>query len=112
MEFYKEILFFICGGLVSSGIITIWNFSYISIHTLGWLYKNENFDQIDDLALRIAQKHPKISELLFCPLCLGFWVSIATAIIITYFNNFNYWFIPICAFSWPIFIFYFYKKFE
>lgn len=112
MNYSTEILFFIMGGLLSSGIITIWNFSFISIHAIGWIYKDENFDTIDDLALRISQKHPKLSELLFCPLCLGFWLSIFLSILITYLNDFSLWYIPICAFSWPVFIFYFFKKFE
>jgi len=112
MIYSQEIIFFIVGGLMSSGIITIWNFSYISIHLIGWIYKEEHFDEIDDLAFRISQKHPKLSELLFCPLCLGFWVSLTIAISITYIHSFSYWYVPICAASWPILIFYFYKKFE
>lgn len=112
MELYKEIIFFILGGLMTSGLITIWNFSFISIHLLGVFFPNEEFDDIDDLALRIAQKYPKISELLFCPLCLGFWISIAVSAALTFLNNFNPMYIICCALSWPVFIFYFYKKFE
>jgi len=108
----EQIVFFILGGLMASGIITIWNFSFISIHLIGLFYPNEDFDDIDELALRIAQKHPKFSELLFCPLCLGFWVSIIVSSAITYFQNFNPLYILCCICSWPILIYYFYHKFE
>lgn len=103
------ILYYIAGMLTSSGVIIIWNFSTIAIHLLSWMYKNKTITTVDDLADAIAEKHPNISELLFCPICLGFWVSLAVAASFYYVNNLSYWFIPICGFSWPLFIFTAYK---
>jgi hypothetical protein len=103
------ILFYITGMLVSSGIIVIWNFSSISIHLLGWIYKDVAIITLDDLADAIAEKHANISELLYCPICLGFWISVGTSSAFYYINSLNLWFIPISSFSWPLFIFMFYK---
>lgn len=100
------------GALISSGIIILWNFSYISVHLLSRFYKDRDIDGIEELADAIAEKHPTLSELLFCPLCLGFWVSIGAATAITLLNELSYWFIPCSGFSWPLFIFLFYKHFD
>ena len=105
-------LLYISGMLTASGIIIIWNFSFISIHLLSWMYKDADIITVDDLAEAIAEKHPNISELLFCPICLGFWVSLAISSLMFYINSTSPWFIPICAFSWPLFIFLFYKYIE
>ena len=103
------IFYYLTGAMMVSGIIIIWNFSTISIHALSWLYKDREIITIDDMADAIAEKHPNISELLYCPLCLGFWVSLISACAIYYINSLTYWFIPVCAFSWPLIIFIFYK---
>lgn len=106
------ILLYIMGMLVSSGAITIWNFSFISVHLLSWIYKDKDIVTVDDLAEAIAEKHPNLSELLFCPICLGFWLSLAVASIIFLQCQTSPWFIPVCGFSWPLFIFLFYKHIE
>jgi len=97
------IIYYIFGGLTSAGIITIWNFSSISIHLLSWIYKDQDIDTIDEMADAISDKHPNISELLYCPTCLGFWVSILVATAITLINNLTYWFIS-SAISWSLII--------
>lgn len=112
MELLNYILLYSSGLLFCSGLIIIWNFSSISIHLLSWIYKNQSIITIDELAEAISEKNPKISELLFCPLCLGFWVSVATSTLIFYLNNISYWFIPIASFSWPLFILLIYKHIE
>lgn len=99
-------LFFVCG------IIVIWNFSFISVHLLSWIYKEKIIITVDDLAEAISENHPKISELIFCPLCLGFWLSVATSFLIYYVNNLSLFFIPVCAFSWPTFTLLLYKHIE
>ena len=106
------IIMYLAGMLTASGAIIIWNFSYISLHFLSFLFKDKDLVTVDDLADAIAENHPTLSELLFCPVCLGFWLSLGISSIICYLNNFNYWFIPICGFSWPLFIFLFYKHIE
>ena len=106
------IVLYIIGGLVSSGIIIIWNFSYISIHLLGGFFKGRDIEDVDQLASCIAEKYPTLSEFLFCPLCLGFWVSILIACLMVDVNNLNPWFIPSCGFSWPLMIFFFFKYFD
>jgi hypothetical protein len=106
------IIYYLLGALVASGLITVWNFSYISVHLLSWIYKDHEIDSVEDLADAIGEKHPTLSELLFCPICLGFWVSLSIATIITLLNNFSYWFIPSAGFSWPVFILFFYKYFS
>ena len=80
----------------------IWNFSSISIHFLSWIYKDKFIVTIDDLFDAISEKHPNIAELLFCPMCLGFWVSLATSFAIYRINDTSIWFIPVSAFSWPL----------
>ena len=106
------IIYYLLGALVASGAIVVWNFSYISLHFLSWIYKDKEIDSIEDLADAIGEKHETLSELLFCPLCLGFWVSLTIASTMAVLNNFSYWFIPCCGFSWPLFIFFFYKYFD
>lgn len=106
------IMLYLIGGLICSGIIIIWNFSYISIHLLGRFYKNKEIDSVDDLADCIAEKHPTFSEFIFCPLCVGFWLCAVVASLIFYLNNLSVWFIPACAFSWPLMIFFFFKYFD
>lgn len=109
----QELIFYYTAGmLVSSGIIIIWNFSTISIHALGWIYKDRDITTIYDLGDAIAEKHPNISELLYCPICLGFWTSIITASVFCYVNSLTYFFIPVCGFSWPLFIYLFYNYFN
>jgi hypothetical protein len=95
------IIYYIFGALTSAGIITIWNFSSISIHLLSWLYKDQEIETIDEMADAISDKHPNISELLYCPTCLGFWVSIITATTITLINDLSYWFIA-SSISWAV----------
>jgi len=110
MEEY--ILYYIAGALTSSGLIIIWNFSTIAIHLLSWMYKDLDIVTVDDLADAISEKHPNISELLFCPICLGFWVSLIVSSLFYYINSLSYWFIPLCGFSWPLLIFMFYKHLD
>jgi len=105
----ETVYYYISGLLFCTGIITIWNFSSISMHALSWIYKDKFIVTIDDLFEAISEKHPNIAELLFCPMCLGFWVSLATSILIQQLNNTSIWFIPVAAFSWPLFIFITYK---
>lgn len=112
MNTNEYIYLYVTGLLFCSGVITIWNFSFISIHLLSWLYKDKSIITIDELAEAISEKNPKISELIFCPLCLGFWLSLSTATLIFYLNKLSLWFIPVCAFSWPIFILLLYKHIE
>ena len=107
-----QVLYYITGLLTASGIIIIWNFSTISIHFLSWMYKDRKIITVEDLGDAIAEKHPNIAELLYCPLCLGFWVSMALASAFWYLNDLSPWFIPICGFSWPLFIFLFYKHLD
>lgn len=97
------IIYYIFGALTSAGIITIWNFSSISIHLLSWIYKDQDIDTIDEMADAISDKHPKISELLYCPTCLGFWISASVATAITLVNGLTYWFIS-SAISWSVII--------
>ena len=108
----NTVLLYVIGMLVSSGIIIIWNFSFISVHLIGWIFKNKDIVTVDDLAEAISENHPNLSELLFCPVCLGFWLSIGISTLICQINQTSYWFIPACAFSWPLFIFLFYKHIE
>lgn len=103
------VIYYILGSLISSCIIIIWNFSGISIHLLSRFYKDKIIVTVLDMGDAIAEKHPTISELLYCPLCLGFWVSGLIASLFYYFNNLNWLFIPCCAFSWPLIIFIFFK---
>lgn len=105
----ESIYYYITGLLFTSGVIIIWNFSSISIHLLSWLYKDKFIVTIDDLFDAISEKHPNIAELLFCPMCLGFWLSLATSAVIFKVNQTSPWFIPVSAFSWPLFIFITYK---
>jgi len=106
------IVLYTAGMLVSSGMIIIWNFSFISVHFLGWMFKGKDIITVEDLADAIAEKNPNLSELLFCPICLGFWLSLLIAALMWYINSTSLWFIPICGFSWPLFIFLFYKHIE
>lgn len=112
MDLTNLIILYVIGMLASSGFIIIWNFSFISIHLLSWIYKDKDIVTVDDLAEAIAEKHPTLSELLFCPVCLGFWVSLLVSSLMFYLNNTSAWFIPLCGFSWPLFIFLFYKHIE
>lgn len=106
------IIYYILGALISSCIIIIWNFSGISIHLFSRFYKDQEIITVIDMGDAIAEKHPTLSEFLYCPLCLGFWVSAGVAALFYYFNSLNLLFIPCCAFSWPLIIFIFFKTLD
>lgn len=104
------ILYFI-GAAISCCLINIWLFTNIALHIGSFLRLIKKEDEIDsrfDLQLWIENKSAILGELLHCPFCLGFWVSLAVSYIIFYLNNLSLWFILSSAFSWPLLIYFTY----
>ena len=104
------ILLYFAGAGITSGFLVIWFETTIVVHISKLLRISQNdiftFDEwSDDLLIR----SPFFGELLSCPLCLGFWVSLFVSVCTQQVNEFSYWFIPICIFSWPVFIFSIFK---
>lgn len=109
------IVYYALGALISCGWITIWFNTLIALHffqILGLIKKSDEIFTWEDWELWLEEKNAFFGELLTCPLCFGFWVSILVASVITYVNELTYYFIPSAAFSWPLFIFIFYKLFN
>jgi hypothetical protein len=109
----KELIFYyILGCLISCSWITTWFNTLIGLHfcqILRLVKKDDELFTWDDWQLWLEEKSAFFGELLSCPLCFGFWVSIFVSSVITYINELNYYFILSAAFSWPLFIFISYK---
>lgn len=98
------VILYIFGALISTGVVVIWNYTFIRIHLLGWLFPDTDLETIEDFDDAVGENHPKIAELISCPLCLGFWVSAWVALLIASSNELTFGFIIGSAFSWPLFI--------
>ena len=108
----EYIIYYILGSLICCGWITIWFNTLIGLHLFqffGFVKKEDELFTWEDWELWLEGKSSFFGELLTCPLCFGFWVSVFVSSVITYMNDFSYSFIISCGFSWPLFIFISYK---
>jgi hypothetical protein len=107
----EYIIFYTLGALISSSWICTWFFSNLPVHLFTWcglLKKKDEVFTWEEWSEWFYNKNHFFGEMTSCPLCFGFWVSVAVASLITYLNNFPYLFIAAAAFSWPLFIYIFY----
>ncbi len=98
------VILYIFGALISTGIMVIWNYTFIRVHIFGGLLgvkKDSTIEEFDDA---VDEFNPKLAELISCPLCLGFWVSFFVASILYVVNQFHPGLIIGFALSWPLFI--------
>jgi len=98
------VILYIFGALISTGIMVIWNYTFIRIHLFGWIFKDKDIVTIEEFDDEVEERSPKLAELISCPLCLGFWVSVLVATTITLINQIHTGFIVGSAFSWPTLI--------
>ena len=109
------IVAYFLGAALTSGLMTLWFFSNLPIHLFKLMRVVKEEDDVytwDDFQITISTKSSFWGELLSCPLCLGFWVSLAVAACIQQLCSFSIMFVPIGAFSWSTFIYFFYSKFS
>ena len=109
------IQFYFLGCLITCSLMTTWFNTLIGVHffeLFGLIKKSDEVFTWEDFQLWLEEKSSFFGELLSCPLCLGFWVSIIISSVITYVNELTPYFILSSAFSWPLFIFAFYKLFN
>lgn len=106
-----NIIYYICGSLVVSNIILVWNITELPIHfydIFSFFKKNkEKLYTRDDWEQHVSLNWGYFGELLMCPLCLGTHISWITGLIIFYITNCTPWIILLGAFSWPLFAYLF-----
>ena len=109
----EYIIFYGLGALISSSWICTWFFSDLPVHLFKWIGFLKKKDEVftwEEWSEWFSKKNEFFGEMMSCPLCFGFWTSVIVSSIITYINEFSYYFILSAAFSWPLFIFIFYKN--
>ena len=110
----KELILpYVLGALISSSWICTWFISDLPVHLshgLGLIKKKDEVFTWDDWSDWLSSKNEFFGALLSCPLCFGFWTSVFVSSVITYLNDLTLYFILSSAFSWPLFIYYFYHK--
>ena len=106
----EYLLHYLYGVGITSGFLVIWFETTIVVHISKLLkISKDDIFTFDDWSDDLLVRSPFFGELLSCPLCLGFWASLFVSICIQQVNELSYWFIPICIFSWPVFIFSIFK---
>ena len=108
-------LIYALGALIVSGMTTLWFFSNLPIHIFKILRLIKTDDEVytwDEWQMWTCARSSFFGELLSCPLCLGFWLSLAVSEFLTYMQTLTPWFIPASVLSWPVFIYFFYSKFS
>jgi hypothetical protein len=108
----KLILYYVLGALMACGTLTIWFNTHLPLHLFKAILILKEEDEVftwDDWQLWLEEKNAFFGELLGCPLCSGFWVSVAISTAFMLIHELSPLFIPACALSWPLFIFFTYK---
>jgi hypothetical protein len=102
------LVFYLLGYLVSTTLIVAWFFTSFPLH----LTRLVTFGQLEhstatwgDWLTWVRSHSATAAELLGCPICLGFWISLLVASIVARVNGLTMWFIPSAALSWPALIF-------
>ena len=108
-----NLFLYILGALVNSWFICTWFFTSLPLHLFKpFIDKDLEIYSWEDWNNWLMLKNDFIAELLGCPLCLGFWSSLAIASLIVNINGLDYKFILAGWFTWPLIAFILYKKLE
>lgn len=112
-----NIIYYILGVFLVSNIICVWKFTNLSVHFLQFWLLLKREKEIEIYTIEDFEKHMCIywgwlGELLICPLCLSTHLSWIISLIFFNFSLVSVWFIPISAFSWPMFSYFFYCLFK
>lgn len=107
------IILYLFGALISTGILVIWNYTFIRLHLFKRFLRNKEVETIEEFDDAVANEiSPNLSELISCPLCLGFWTSLLVSLMIYWLNNLSIGFVVGSSFSWPLFILLFHYFFD
>ena len=110
----KELILpYILGAFISSSWICTWFISDLPVHLFKGLRLIKEKDEVftwEEWSEWLSTKTEFFAALLSCPLCFGFWTSLFVSSAIWYVNDLTPYFILSSAFSWPLFIYYFYHK--
>lgn len=103
---FDIILFYFLGALITSSVIVTWFGTTLAVHIskkLRLLNSDLDIYTWEEWSDYMLIRYPFFGELLSCPLCLGFWVSLVVATILSAINPVvGYWFIAASGFSWPL----------
>ena len=109
------IIYYILGALMACGTLTIWFNTHLPLHIFKATFLLKKEDEVftwEDWQLWLEDKSSFFGELLSCPLCSGFWVSVIISSTLAIMNELSLFFIPASALSWPVFILFTYKFFR
>ena len=100
---------------MTCGALTIWFNTHLPLHISKAILILKKEDEVftwEDWQLWLEDKSLFFGELLSCPLCSGFWLSVIISGALAILNELSLLFIPACVLSWPVFILLTYKYFK
>ncbi|MAF25914.1 hypothetical protein CL634_10115 [bacterium] len=110
----ENIILYICGALIVSNLITIWNITNLPVHIYDLLScfkkSKKKLYTRPDWETHVSIEWGIWGELLICPLCFATHLSWITALCIFWVSQCSPWFILYTTLSWPMIAYIFLKK--
>ena len=98
---------YIFGWLISCNLSCTWEMSSFKVHlfnTFNSIFRRsrQKLHTEEDWQVEMSLGgYGPLGEMLMCIFCYGTWLSAAISAVGCYFLGYPYWFVVVCAFSWP-----------
>ncbi len=99
-----EVIYYLVGAMVVSGLQTIWFCSNFPIHIFKLFRLIPPEDDVytwDEFQINLITRSDFFGELLTCTVCLSVWFSIGTALVQFYLLELSVLYVVSCVLSWP-----------
>lgn len=99
--FVKSVIFYAAGFLISLNLILAWFHSNFAQHLWNRLHPGNVVYTKDDLAVAAVVRYGDMGDLWLCPICLGTWLSLLTAVGVVLSSAAPWQLIPLGTLTWP-----------